>query len=153
VAEFWTLAVNNNLNTKSRLNKRWIAYAFLGGLIVLIVVVYLGRYLDIGASKKQMNDAKKIMDSLTEKDIQALIQRTQTILREDASVEFTNRDVPPDLKHLGIAGIEEQKDEVDYVWFGGMDNTALDVVRMSNGTFQVFAVYTPYSNRMIWPKR
>jgi hypothetical protein len=145
--------VKNNLNTKSRLNKRWIAYAFLSGLIVLIVVFYLGHYLDIGTSQKQMNDAKKIMDSLTDKDIQALIQRTQTILREDASVEFTNRDVPPDLKHLGIAGIEEQKDEVDYVWFGGMDNTALDVVRMSNGNFQVIAVYTPYSNRMIWPKR
>jgi hypothetical protein len=151
--ELWTLALNNKLNTKSRLNKRWIAYAFLGCLIVLIVVFFFGPHLGLGASRKQMNDAKKIMDSLTDKDIQALIQRTQTILREDASVEFTNRDVPPDLKQLGIAGIEENTDEVDYVWFGGMDNTALDVVRMSNGNFQVIAVYTPYSNRMIWPKR
>jgi hypothetical protein len=100
-----------------------------------------------------MNDAKKYMDSLTDKDIQAWIQRTQTILREDAAVEFTNRDAPPDLKNLGITGIEGHTDEVDYVWFGGMDNTALDVERMSNGTFQVIAVYTPYSNRMIWPKQ
>ena len=145
--------MNNNLNTKSRLNIRWIAYALLGGIIVLIGVVFIGTYFDLGASKKQMDDAKKVMDSLTDKDIQAFIQRTQTILREDAAVEFTNRDVPPDLKHLGIAGIEEQKDRVDYVWFGGMDNTALDVERMSNGNFQVIAVYTPYSNRMIWPKR
>ena len=145
--------MNNNLNTKSRLNKRWIAYVFLGAIIVLMVVVFFGTYFDIGASKKQMNDAKKYMDSLTDKDIQAWIQRTQTILREDAPREFTNRDAPPDLEHLGITGIEEHTDEVDYVWFGGMDNTALDVERMSNGTFQVIAVYTPYSERMIWPKR
>ena len=153
VPELWTLAINNNLNTKSRLNKRWIAYAFIGAFFVLIVVVYLGRYFDIGASQKEMNDAKKYMDSLTDKDIQVWIQRTETILREDAPVEFTNRDAPPDLQHLGIAGIEKIKDEVDYVWFGGMDNTALAVERMSNGNFQVIAVYTPYSNRMIWPKR
>jgi hypothetical protein len=145
--------MNNNTNTKSRLNKCWIAYAFLGGLIVLIVVVIFGRVFDIGASKKQMNDAKKYMDSLTDKDIQAYIQRTQTILKEDAPGEFTNRDAPPDLEQLGITGIEEYTDEVDYVWFGGMDNTALAVERMSNGNFQVIAVYTPYSNRMIWPKR
>jgi hypothetical protein len=100
-----------------------------------------------------MNDAKRYMDSLTEKDIQAWIQRTQTILREDAPGEFTNRDAPPNLEHLRITGIEEYTNEVDYVWFGGMDNTALDVERMSNGNFQVIAVYTPYSNRMIWPKR
>ena len=61
-------------------------------------------------------------------------------------------DVPPDLKQLGVAGIEQWSNEVDYVWFGGMDNTALDVVLTSNGDFQVFAVYTPYSNQMIWPK-
>ena len=120
---------------------------------MLIVVVIFGRVFDIGASKKQMNDAKKYMDSLTDKDIQAYIQRTQTILKEDAPGEFTNRDAPPDLEQLGITGIEEYTDEVDYVWFGGMDNTALAVERMSNGNFQVIAVYTPYSNRMIWPKR
>jgi hypothetical protein len=144
--------MNNNLNTKSRSNKRWIVYAFLGALIVLIVVVFLGTYLDIGASKKEMNDAKMYMDSLTDKDIQAWINRTQTILRDGAPGEFTNRTVPPDLQRLGIAGIEESTNEVDYVWFGGMDNTALDVVLTSNRDFQVFAVYTPYSNQMIWPK-
>jgi len=138
---------------KSRLNKRWIAYAFLGVLIVLIVFVFFGPFLDIGASRKEMNDAKKYMDSLTDTDIQVWIQRTQTILKDDAPVEFTNRDVPPDLKQLGITGIEENADEVDYVWFGGMDNTALAVERMSNGNFQVIAVYTPYSKRTIWPKR
>jgi len=145
--------MNKSPNTESRLNKRWIVYAFVGSLIVLFVVVFFGAYLDIGASRKQMNGAKKYMDSLTDKDIQAWIQRTQTILKNDAPVEFTNRDVPPDLRQLGIRGIEENADEVDYVWFGGMDNTALAVERLSNGNFQVVAVYTPYSKKIIWPKR
>jgi hypothetical protein len=147
--------MNNDPNGKSRLNKRWIAYALLGGLIVLFVVACFAclSYIDIGASKKQMDDAKKYMDSLTDKDIQAWIRRTQTILKADAPGEITNRDAPPELQQLGITGIEEYTDEVDYVWFGGMDNTALDVARMSNGDFQVIAVYTPYTNNMIWPKR
>src|SRR5271170_5607051 len=123
-------------------NKRWIAYVLLGCTpIVLMVAVFLVCHAipDIGASKKQMDDAKKYMDSLTDKDIQAWIRRTQTILKEDAPGEITNRDAPPDLQQLGITGTEEYTDEVDYVWFGGMDNTALDVVRMSNGDFQVIA--------------
>lgn len=140
----------------SRLNKRCIAYVLPAcSFIVLIVAVFFGwhYYLDIGASKKQMNAAKKYMDSLTDKDIQSWIHRTQTILKEDDPKDFTTRDAPLDLQQLGITGIREQSNEVDYVWFGGMDDTALDLELMSNGDFQVFAVYSPYSNRMIWPKR
>lgn len=146
--------MNNDLNRKPWLNKRSMAFAFLVCVsLVLIVAAFFGRYFDIGASKKQMDDVKRYMDSLTDQDIQAWIHRTQTILKEDAPGGFTNWDAPPDLKRLGITGIDESTNEVDYVWFGGMDNTALDVVLTSNGNFQVFAVYTPYSNRMIWPKR
>jgi hypothetical protein len=135
--------------------KRWRAYIFLAcGLIVLIVAGFFGcNYLDIGASKKQMDGAKKYMDSLTDKDIQVWIQRAQADLKKADPNGFTNREVTPDLQQLGITGIEEQSNEVDYVWFGGMDDTALDFVLTSNGNFQVFAVYTPYSNRMIWPKQ
>ncbi|HXB61179.1 MAG TPA: hypothetical protein VNU95_16520 [Candidatus Acidoferrales bacterium] len=135
--------------------KRWIAYVFLAcGLIALIAAGFFGcTYLDIGASKKQMDDAKKYMDSLKDKDIQVWIQRAQADLKKADPNGFTNREVPPDLQQLGITGIEEQSNEVDYVWFGGMDDTALDFVLASNGNFQVFAVYTPYSNRMIWPRQ
>jgi len=146
--------MNNGLNRKLRFNKRWKAYALLGGLIVLIIVAFFESltYFDIGAPKKKMDDAKRYMDSLTEKDIQTWIRRTQTILKEDAPGEITNRDAPPDLQQLGITGINEYTDEVEYVWFGGMDNTALDVVRLSNGDFRVIAIYTPYTNSVIWPK-
>lgn len=140
----------------SRLNKRCITNVLLAcSFIVLIVTVFFGwhNYRDIGASKKQMNAAKKYMDSLTDKDIQGWIHRTQTILKEDDPKDFRTRDAPSDLQQLGITEIREQSNEVDYVWFGGMDDTALDLELMSNGDFQVFAVYTPYSNRMIWPKR
>ena len=147
--------MSNDSNGKSRSNKRSMAFVFLvGGLALVIIVFFEGlSYLDLGASKGQMDEAKRYMDSLTDQEIQAWILRTQTILKEDAPGGFTNWDAPPDLKRLGITGIDESTNEVDYVWFGGMDNTALDVVLTSNGNFQVFAVYTPYTNRMIWPKR
>lgn len=147
--------MNYDSNRKSLLSKRSMALILPAcGLIALIIACKIATsYLDIGASKKQMDDVKRYMDSLTDKDIQAWIRRTRTILEEDGPKDFTkNREVPPDLQRLGITGIEEQSGEVDYVWFGGMDDTALDFVQ-SNGAFQVFAVYTPYSNRMIWPKR
>jgi hypothetical protein len=95
---------------------------------------------------------KNTVDSLTDKDVQAWIQRTQYYLKNPPT-NFGLGPFPPELQKLEIAGIEEQPGEVDYVWLGGMDDTALDVVQASNGDFQVFAVYTPDSNRMIWPKQ
>jgi hypothetical protein len=147
--------MTKNSNGKTLPNEHWKAFVFLAlGLIVLLVVFFFASGIgDLGASGKQMDAAKKYMDSLTDKDIQAWIQRAKTDLKQDDPNGFTNRDVPPDLQRLGISGIEEQSNEVDYVWFGGMDDTALDFVLMSNGNFQVFAVYTPYSNKMIWPER
>ncbi len=124
--------------------------------MVILVIFFRCEFstaIDIGGSKKQMDYAKKYMDSLTDKDIQVWIQRTQKLLKEDDPKDFTTKDAPPDLQQLGITGIREQSNEVDYVWLGGMDDTALDVVMMSNRSFQIFAVYTPYSKRMIWPER
>ena len=127
------------------------------GLVILSVVVSVivfARAFDIGASKEQMDAAKKYMDSLTDKDIQAWIQLSQKYFAESpTNFELGLAPVSPDLQKLGITGIEVHSDEVDYVWYGGMDDTALDFVRASNGVFQVFAVYTPYSNRMIWPRQ
>jgi hypothetical protein len=147
--------MTKNSNGKPQPNERWKAFVFLAvGLAVLIVVFLFASGIgDFGASRKQMDAAKKYMDSLTDKDIQAWIQRAKKELKQDNPNGFTNRDVPPDLRLLGISGIEQQSNEVDYVWFGGTDNTALDFLQISNGDFQVFAVYTPYSNRMIWPER
>lgn len=99
-----------------------------------------------------MDAAKKYMDSLTEKDIQAWIQRAQTDLEADNPMDFTTRDASPDLQKLGMTGIEENSNYIDYMWLGGMDYTALEVKLISNGVFRVTAIYTPYSNRILWPK-
>ncbi len=103
---------------------------------------------------KQMAAGKKCMDSLTDKDIQAWIQRTQIYLNEYAPTDFDvgldSNSIPPDLQKLGIIAIFVETNDVDYSWLAGVDDTSLDVERMSNGVFQVFAIYTPYSNRMIW---
>jgi hypothetical protein len=124
------------------------------GLVVSVVIVLLffARIFDIGASKEQMDSAKKYMDSLTDKDIQAWIQRAKRDLKNDDPKAFATKDAPPDLQQLGMTGIEEDSNYIDYIWFGGMDYTALEIKRMSNEDFQVVAIYTPYSNRVIWPK-
>ena len=130
-------------------------------VVLLIVIFSVPDIIEFAIAShdtnKQMNAAKKYMDSLTDKDVQAWIQRTQKYLNEykydPTNGGFNSFDAPPELQQLGIEGIEEQSNEVDYVWLGGMDDTALSVERMSNGDFQVVAVYTPYSNSVIWPKQ
>jgi trehalose-6-phosphate synthase len=102
--------------------------------------------------EKHMKIGKKYMDSLTDKDIQVWIQRSQKYLEEDKPTDFVTRDAPPELQQFGIDGIEEETNWVDYVWVGGMDRTDLSVYRMTNGSFQVTAFYNIYSNRVIWPK-
>lgn len=139
------------------MKKSTIAIIAICGLVIqgaMVSVIIFSRVFDIGASKEQMDAAKKYMDSLTDKDIQAWIQRSQKYFSESpTNFALGLAPVSPDLQKLGIAGIEVYTDDVSYVWFGGMDNTALDVARISNGVFQVTAVYTPYSNKVIWPRQ
>ncbi|MGH7993118.1 MAG: hypothetical protein ACREDQ_06355 [Limisphaerales bacterium] len=101
---------------------------------------------------KDMKIGKTYMDSLTDKDIQAWIQRSQKYLEEDNPTDFVTKDTPLDLQQLGIVGIEEESNWIDYVWVGGMDRTDLSVERMTNGSFQLTVFYNIYSNRVIWPK-
>jgi len=151
----------------TKLKKSEKAIFAISGLALLVFfmspflrdISELAMFIYYDDSKKQMNAAKKYMDSLTDKDIQTWIQRAQTHLKEDHPTDFTTKDfrvdpgcVPADLQQLGITGIEENSNYIDYMWLGGMDYTALHFERMTNGDFQVVAVYTPYSNRMIWPK-
>src|SRR5271156_3784715 len=103
--------------------KRYWAYA-IGICIVafLTIIIFLGHFIDPFDSTKQMAAAKKYMDSLTDKDIRAWIQRTQYYLKNPPT-NFGLGPLPPELQKLGISGIEEQPGEVDYVWLGGMDDT------------------------------
>ncbi|HUA66279.1 MAG TPA: hypothetical protein VME24_10550 [Alphaproteobacteria bacterium] len=128
-------------------------------VVVLLTLAFGGRdifqvFSLVHYVGKQMKIGDKYLNSLTDKDIQAWIQRTQAYLNEDpTNFELGLASVPQDLQKLGILGIEEETNLVDYVWVGGMDNTSLLVERMTNGNFQVTAFYNMYSNRVIWPKR
>jgi hypothetical protein len=104
---------------------------------------------------KQMKIGKKYMDSLTDKDIQVWIRRSENYLKQDNPKDFNTdvRPVPPDLKQLGIVMIDEDTNLIDYVWMGGMDHTDLYVERMADGSFQVTAEYNDYSNHVIWPRQ
>jgi len=130
----------------------------ISGLVILVIVAFpVGRFIFEMISfdhdmEKKMKIGQKYMDSLTDKDIQFWIQRSQKYLEEDKPTDFVTRDAPPDLQQLGMVGIEEETNWVDYVWVGGMDRTDLSVYRMTNGSFQVTAFYNIYSNRVIWPK-
>ena len=73
------------------------------GLAVLIIAIFFGlfgHFLDPFDTTKQMDAAKKYMDSLTDKDIQAWIQRAKTDLKEAP----TNFQIPSDLQKLGMTG-------------------------------------------------
>jgi hypothetical protein len=132
------------------------------GLVILVIVAFpVGQFIfeivsfDYGM-EKQMKAGQKYMDSLTDKDIQVWIQRTQKYLKDDPTTntaEWLDEPVPPELVQLKIVGINVLPDEVDYVWVGGMDHTILYVERMANGSFQLTAEYNNYSNRVIWPKQ
>ena len=105
----------------------------------------------------QMAAGKKYMDSLSDKDIQVWIQRSQKYLAEypptNFDVDFDSNSVPSELQKLGMKEINVLPGEVDYLWLGGMDGTGLAVMQLSNGNFQFTAVYTPYSSRVIWPRQ
>lgn len=122
----------------------FFTFPFLRGIFE---VIYLDYEID-----KDMKIGQRYMDSLTDKDIQVWIQRSQKYLEEDKPTDFVTKDAPPDLQKLDIIGIEEETNWIDYVWVGGMDRTDLSVERVTNGSFQVTAFYNIYSNRVIWPK-
>jgi hypothetical protein len=85
--------------------------------------------------EKQMAAGKKYMDSLTDRDIQAWIQRSQKYLTEFPPTNFDvgldSNSIAPDLQQLGIIFIDVDTNLVDYGWLGGMDHTIR--YSMSNG--------------------
>jgi hypothetical protein len=98
---------------------------------------------------------RNYMDSLTDKDIQIWIQRTQKYLNEDnpKSVIIAARTVPPELKQLKILRIDENPNEIDYLWAGLDTDTELKVERMGGGNFKVIAQYNDETNRVIWRRQ
>src|SRR5215469_5170403 len=96
-------------------------------LLVLIIGILWGRdifemYYVFHQWSKQMETGRVYMDSLTDKDIQIWIQRTEKYLKEDSPGSYTidAKPVPHDLKQLGIFRIDEGPNVVEYDWMGGM---------------------------------
>jgi hypothetical protein len=103
---------------------------------------------------ESMAVGQKYMDSLTEKDIQIWVERTKKYFDEygQGEAEIYRKDVPHELRQLGILGIHKDTNWVGYVWVGGFEHTSLVVERMTDGGFQFTAEYSDESNKVIWPK-
>jgi len=109
----------------------------------------------------QVTAGQKYMDSLTEKDIQIWTDRTENILSgyepNDHSIGvygMGGRPIQPELRKLKILRVDiVDKNQVRYVWAGGMDHTELEVDRLKDGSFKFIAHYDDGKDeKIIWPK-
>ncbi|HEY5345744.1 MAG TPA: hypothetical protein VIK62_05310 [Verrucomicrobiae bacterium] len=112
------------------------------GAIALIPICYLTymSFLMVGlfhSIDTGITEGQKYMDSLTEKDIPIWSDRTQKYLNEFGKGEddVYLKDIPPELRKLGILGIHKDTNWVSYVWVGGFEHTSLEVERMADGSF------------------
>jgi hypothetical protein len=123
-----------------------VAVFFCAYIFPIVYFVYDGHV--------QMKAGAKYMNSLTEKDFQVWIDRTEKYLAEyDPKAEtIGTKPVPPELKQLKILRIDVSSNWVGYVWMGGFDHTVLFVKRLADGEFQFKARYNDKSDRVIWPK-
>jgi hypothetical protein len=122
--------------------------------VSLFCIYYLPVILMFHRSRQQMLAGQKYMDSLTEKDFQIWVERTQKHLSNFNSAGWTAEAevISPELKELKIVRVDKESNWVNYVWMGGFDHTALHVERLANGKFEFLAIYNDESNRVIWPK-
>jgi hypothetical protein len=132
----------------------------IGWLIYLYVIPLVGMIFGVFPSMRaQMTVGEVYMDSLTEKDIQEWIVRTNTLLSEyEPGTQpigvygSSGKAIPPDLSELKIIRIDVSENRVSYVWMGGLDHTELEVHRLNNGIFIFTAHYNDERSRVIWPK-
>lgn len=110
--------------------------------------------------RARMATGRVYMDSLTRDDVHAWIGRTKQILSESPNTYAIGvygsggKPIPPDLDKLGIIRIDiVDKDEVRYVWMGGLDHTELEVHRLEDGSFKLIAHYNDERSKVIWPKQ
>ena len=133
------------------------------GIVTAIILIVIGLFVlasnwTVDGWVKYANEsgasARKYMDSLTEEDIQIWSERTKEYLNKynPAKSDIYPKEVPPELRQLGILGIHTDTNWVSYTWLGGMDHTELEVERMPDGHFRFTAYYNDESNRVIWPE-
>jgi hypothetical protein len=100
------------------------------------------------------------MKSLKTTDVPPWIERTNRLLAEwtpslnpIGAYGLGGKPVPAELQQLGIIRIDILRDQVRYVWVGGMDHTELEVDRLPDGTFRFIAHHNDARSEVIWPKR
>ncbi|MFL6521535.1 MAG: hypothetical protein ACJ8NS_15050 [Chthoniobacterales bacterium] len=133
--------------------------------ILTIAIVGFGVWLYTGGPFRgwirQMAVGTKYMKSLRDSDIPPWIERSKRLLGEyrpgmDSvgvyDSMFGGKPVPADLTALKIVRIDIFKDQVCYVWMGGMDHTYLEARRLPDDTFTLIAHYTDYRSEVIWPR-
>ena len=108
------------------------------GVAVLFCIYIFPIVCFIHDARRQMTAGAKYMNSLTEKDFQVWIDRTEKFLAEyDPKVgHIGSKPVPPELKQLKILRIDEGTNWVGYVWMGGLDHTELLVRRLEHILFR-----------------
>lgn len=145
---------------KSGLKRAILWTAGVIGLIFFSYVLFqaFSIFYLVSHWSNDMAVGRKYMDSLSERDFEVWEKRTKGFLSEyspkGASIggDGDSNPVPDDLARLGIIRISIRKDEVAYIWMGGMDHTALVVDRKSNGNFSFYAQYDDEHGRQLWPR-
>ena len=131
----------------------------IAGVVLLLVVAFAGLfYATFGDMISRMRAGRRYMESLSQGDCSEWIGRTMAFLKShpvtnDHDVVWLYApDVPEELKKLKIQRVDVLKDEVRYVWVGGLDHTLLSVHRTGQGFFEFYAQYDDERGRVLWTK-
>lgn len=74
------------------------------------------------------------------------------IRSEDWIRVYDRESLPEELRKLKILEVTACDSRVRYTWLGGMDDTALVVQKMADGSFECTAIYDEQRRSVVWPK-
>lgn len=153
-------------------------FVLIGIAVLMAFVIFNPITMLICTMAWHMRVGKIYMDSLTPNEIQNWIARSKVILADypnirsdyyrslgtptpaDSKDEYlvsaygqfkSGRQLPSDLKKLGIGAIDMSANAVSYKWCGGMDHTELIIEKLEDGNFKCTARYNDENQRVIWP--
>src|SRR5262245_34356234 len=128
---------------------RVIAWFVVGLVVATLILLFAVPAWFFRPMRAQMAAGRVYMDSLTEKDIPAWIERTEKLLSEHPDTHeigiyrsgSASEPIPPELSALKIIRIDMSGEVVSYVWMGGFDHTELQIHRLEDGSFRFVAQY------------
>ena len=137
--------------------KRKILITVVSTLVLLIAGGAILLHATFGDMIGQMRAGKRYMKSLSQDDRAEWTDRTVALLaahpltNDNDVVWLRGHDVPEELAQLQIQRVDVLKDQVCYVWVGGLDHTLLSVRRTVGGDFQFYAQYNDTHGEELWP--